>query len=373
MEKKWIELSSDEKREERFKKWLSPASVKFSTPKSEKVYKEKVQRLIDVIQLKKPDRVPVMLPIANFPVYYAGSTLHKAMYDYNEIRRSWLKFLHDFDLDIRGPSIILPGKVLENLDYKLYRWPGHGLKPEASSYQCVEGEYMKADEYDALINDPSDFWMRVYLPRIFGAFEPFRILTPFTTLSEVPIGYFIPYTLPQVQDSLQALLDAGKETAKWFEVIMEIDREALAAGSPSIGTNVTKAPFDVIGDTLRGTQGIMTDMYRQPGRLLEALERIASLNIDAVVSKANVTGDHIVFMPLHKGSDGFMSAQQFETFYWPTLRKLILGMIAEGLVPLLFAEGSYNTRLEIVNCLPRGSVIWWFDQTDMTQSQRNSG
>jgi uroporphyrinogen-III decarboxylase len=60
-----------------------------------------------------------------------------------------------------------------------------------------------------------------------------------------------------------------------------------------------------------------------------------------------------------------MSTKQFETFYWPSLRKICLALIDEGIVPSLFAEGSYATRLEIVNEFPKGAVSWRFDRTDM--------
>jgi hypothetical protein len=40
MVKKWAELSPDERREERFKRWLSPANVNFSTAAAEKTIKK---------------------------------------------------------------------------------------------------------------------------------------------------------------------------------------------------------------------------------------------------------------------------------------------------------------------------------------------
>ena len=43
--------------------------------------------------------------------------------------------------------------------------PGHGLPKDASMNQIVEGEYMMADEYDAYMTDPSDYFMRVMTPR----------------------------------------------------------------------------------------------------------------------------------------------------------------------------------------------------------------
>ena len=155
MEKAWSELTSDEKREERFKKWLSPTEAKFDSTAAGGLYKERVQRLIDVINVNEPDRVPVMLPITFFPTYYSGSNLRTVMYDYDELRRTWFKFLDDFELDIYpGPGVVSPGRIFEKLDYKLFNWPGHGLDINVTSQQYVEGEYMKPDEYDTLIEDP---------------------------------------------------------------------------------------------------------------------------------------------------------------------------------------------------------------------------
>ncbi len=373
MEKQWADLTPYERREKRFKQWLSP-DVQFSSPAAEKAYKEKVMRLINAIQIKEPDRVPVILPAGFSPAYYAGKTLQTVIYDYDELRQAWLKFLHEFDADTySSPGGVLPGKVFEILDFKLYKWPGHGLSSNVSSYQFIEGEYMKADEYDALIENPSDFWMRVHLPRLFGALEPFKRIPSFTTIVEIPSNYFIPYTMPDVQAAFQALVDAGRETAKWLEVVRECDREALRTGFPALRGGIVKAPFDTIGDTLRGTQGVIMDMYRQPEKLLEALDKIALLTVASAVSAVNASGGCSVFMPLHKGDDVFMSNKQFERFYWPTLKKVVLGLIEEGIVPLLFAEGKYNNRLEIIKELPRGMVIWQFDQTDMAKAKEVLG
>jgi len=315
-----------------------------------------------------------MLPIAFFPAYYAGSNLQRIMYDYDELRRIWSKFIDEFEMDVyAGPGVVAPGRVFEKLDYKLFNWPGHGLNADASSYQFVEGEYMKADEYDALIEDPSDFWLRVYMPRIFGTLEPFRKLNTFSSIIEIPIGYFIPYTRPDVRAAFQALLDVGREVTEWQKVVEECDQRALAKGIPSLRGSFTKAPFDIIGDAMRGTQGILLDMYRRPDKLIEAMEKITPLVIKTAIASANSAQGVVITIPLHKGADGFMSGKQFETFYWPTLKKVILGIIAEGIVPVLFAEGSYNTRLEMVSDLPRASVIWWFDQTDIAGAKNVLG
>jgi hypothetical protein len=163
------QLSPDEKQEALFQKWISAEGVEFVSPEAEKAYKERATRLKDAIQMKKkPDRVPVFLIDGIFPALYAGFTPQEVMYDYDKCAIAWKKYVLDFAHDGHiGAVVPGPGKLLDILDYKLYSWPGHGVAPERP-YQCIEGEYMKADEYDAFIDDPSNFYSNVYLPRIFG-------------------------------------------------------------------------------------------------------------------------------------------------------------------------------------------------------------
>jgi len=374
MEENWAELSQDEKREARFQRWLSPPGMKFANEEAEKAYKERVTRFIKAFQLEEPDRVPCILPAQNFPAYYAGTNLQTVMYDYDELKRAWLKFLNDFEMDTyTGPVMVPPGKALEAVDYKLYKWPGYGLSSNVTSYQCVEDEWMKAEEYDDLIKDPTNFWLRLYLPRVFGALEPFSRIPAFTTIEEIANTSFLPFGNPEVQAALNAMMAAGNETMKWMAAVGEVMGIALAAGYPGIMGGLAKAPFDTLGDTLRGTQGIMMDMFQRPDKLLEALERITPLSIDSALAMINSSSTPIIFMPLHKGADGFMSEKQFLTFYWPTLKKVIMSLVDEGVMPILFAEGSYNSRLDIIKELPRGAVAWYFDQTDIFRAKEVLG
>ncbi len=376
MEKKWEELSPDEKQEEMFAKWLSPEGIEFASPAAEKVYKERVTRLKDAVQLKKlPDRVPVC-PLPNFfPAFYYGVTPQEAMYDYDKCAKAWKKFILDFEPDVHmgcaGPG---PGKFFEILDYRLYSWPGHGVLPE-HSYQCNEGEYMMANEYDALIQDPSYFFSNVYLPRVFGALEPFKMLPALTGILEMyGVAFnFIPFGLPPVQAAYKALFEAGAEALKWAGAVGGFDAEMAKSGFPVLAGGFTKVPFDVIGDTLRGTKGIMLDMYRQPDKLIEAMEAITPLMIKLGVGAAQMNKKPTIFIPLHKGADGFLSDEQFKKFYWPCFRKVLMGLIDEGCVPFPVAEGGYNTRLEVIKDLPKGKTLWMFDTTDMAKAKKTIG
>jgi uroporphyrinogen-III decarboxylase len=156
-------------------------------------------------------------------------------------------------------------------------------------------------------------------------------------------------------------------------LVGEFAQRGAAMGYPGFSFVFGKAPFDTLGDTLRGTQGIMKDMYRQPEKLLEAIDRVTAITINTLITQSNATGSQIAMFPLHKGADGWMSQKQFDTFYWPSLKKIINALYEEGILALCFAEGAFNTRMESVNEFPKGTVCWYFDQSDMAKAKKILG
>jgi len=381
MEKKWEEMSADEKQEAQFQKLLSPKDpegndLQFQSPEAEANYKANITRFKDALQLKKtPDRVPVVVFPNMYPYIYAGMTIEEAMYDYDKCVAGYKKFVLDFKPDVHmgaaGPG---PGKFYEILDYKLYKWPGHGVASE-HSYQCVEGEYMKAEEYDLLMADPSFYFRNFYLPRVFGALEGFTMLPPLTGILEIyGVAFnFIPYALPPVQGTFKALFEAGAEALKWAMAIGGTDAELKTLGFPNIFGGFTKAPFDVIGDTLRGTRGIMMDMYRQPDKVLKAMEALVPIMIGMGIGASQQTGNPLIFIPLHKGADGFLSDEQFKKFYWPTLKQVIVGLVEGGCIPFPALEGHWGSRLKVIQDIPKGKTAWMVDQTDMAKVKETLG
>jgi uroporphyrinogen-III decarboxylase len=373
-EKKWEEMTPNEKRDFRFKRWLDAPGVKFINAKAEANYKARVQRLIDAINLKEPDRVPVQLPAGFFPAVYSGGNLKKSMYSNAELERAWKKFARDFDSDTaNGPGLVFPAKVLEMIGHNLHKWPGHGLPDDGDMYQFIEGDYMKPEEYPSLIRDPSDFWMRSFLPRVAKVFEPFKMLPPMSPKMGVPVGYVGAFANPEIQKAYKTLFAAGKETVKWSKTLGRINKYNIEHGFPSMGGGSSGAPFDMIADTLRGTAGAIMDMYRRPQEIQEAMEMIAPIAIKGVLDSTKNSLSPIITMPLHKGDDSFMSDKQFEKFYWPTFKKVMTAFINEGLVPMPFAEGSYSRRLEIIKEMPQGSIIWWFERMDMARAKQVLG
>jgi hypothetical protein len=371
----WDKMTREQKRLYRMNLFLNPPGMKFASPEAEDTYRVRAQRIVDVYDVKEPDRIPVHLPIGNLPFNLAGLRMYDAMYDLEKAILACKAFNEKYADELETLSFpnAVPGKVLEILDYKLYAMPGHQLSVDAPGYQFVEGEYMKVDEYDDLILDPSNFWLRTYLPRVYGAYESFRKWVPLTDMLEIPMGELFQLALPEVQDTLQRMIDAGKEMQKRMEISARLIDFGPHQGFPNISMRFGFAPFDAIGDTLRGTRGIVTDMFRCREKLAKAVDLMADLTIDSMLSAPNFSTLNTVLFPLHKGADGWMSEEQFNNLYWPSLKKVMDALIAEGIICVMFAEGGYNTRIETVKDFPKGSVVWWFDQTDMAKAKKVLG
>ncbi|HEY3343684.1 MAG TPA: uroporphyrinogen decarboxylase family protein [Anaerolineaceae bacterium] len=373
----WNKMTADEKFQARLSLWLSTEGKPFATPEAAKAYQERAQRYADVVQLKEPDRVPRTLIMGDFPAHYAGVTIGDMFYNPAKIVECNVKLLRDFDLDYQTGGSNLPGKAFDRMDYKTYRWPGNQLQV-SQGFQYIEGEYMTADEYDAFIADPEAFCLRIYMPRVFGALGGFQALPALYASTEIAFlpALLAPFGLPPVQEGLKALMEAGQATLEFMGATAQVGAVGLGEmGLPGTAGGFSKAPFDFIGDTLRGTRAIMKDLYRYPNKVLAACDAMVPLAIQMAVNAANMTGCPFVMLPLHKGADGFMSNDQFAKFYWPSFKAVLDGLIAEGLVPSLFVEGGYNQRLAYIAeaGVTPGRSIWTFDQTDMAQAKKFFG
>lgn len=367
---------ADQRQEERFEIWMTGEGIPFEDDTTKRAYRERVTLIKEAIQLRKrPDRIPICPSAGFFPIEYGQRTMYETMYDYSVLQKVWEKYHTDFAPDaFNGPTNIVPGKILEILDFNLYHWPGHGV-PKDGEYQFVEAEYMKQEEYLDLIDDPTAFFLNKYFPRIFGTLKAFEGLPLFPPVNEIPSvpPAVMPFGSEAMKNAFTALNHAGEEALRWRTKAGEISGRIMGKGFPAFVGGSTKAPFDVIGDSLRGTKGIMLDMFRCPEELKEACERLTPIMVKCGVASCKANGHIMPFIPLHKGADGFLSDDMFRTFYWPTLKQLIIGLANDGLVPVLFAEGGYDQRLEVISDLPKGKAVWWFDRTDMARAKETVG
>lgn len=338
------------------------------------LYRQREQRVLDAVALKKPDMVPILPMFSFFVARYAGMTIQEVMYDPEKLFEAQWKTMIDFapDMDNNPFNLRLLGPILETLDYQQLRWPGHGLSAD-HTYQFVEGVYMQAEEYDHFLLDPLDFLMRRYWPRVFAALKGFEKLPPLHNFMcyymGVPTG-FAAFTLPEVIKALDAMKAAGEKSLQIISYSRKYVESARQAGFPMQFGGVAQAPLDTLGDFFRGTKGLMLDMYRRPDKVLKACDKLLPIMLEMALNAAKASGIPRIFIPLHKGLDGFMSQEQFQRFYWPTLRQLMLDLVDAGLTPCPLWEGNCESRLPVIRDFPAGKAIYAFEATDMQKAKQ---
>lgn len=329
----------------------------------------RTKRVKDAYELRVPDRVPIALNFGYMLARLGGITNQELERNTDKAQELLEQCALQFQPDVISGLGFLPHASIA-LGDRQTQWAGYGLDADGT-FQYVEGEYMKADEYDSFLNDPTDFTLRTFMPRAFSELEGLASLPPLPILL---LGYSSlrmvrAFSSSGVIAAFEALAKAGRAVEALGAAAASGKQRMQALGFPmSFGTSsLITAPFDFMSDTLRGMRGIMLDMFRCPDKLLAAMQKVVPIVVDYAVTAAKRTGVPYCSIPLHRGSDGFMSIRQFEKFYWPSLKEMLLGLIEGGVTPTVFYEGVYDQRLSYLRELPKGKTIGRFDRSDMFQ------
>ena len=335
----------------------------------QELYAERDQRFKDALALRPTDRVPISARFGSLLADMEGVT-RQAMYEdtelaYRALEHAMLRFQPDHGSGLYhtpGPSAALGDRST--------KWPGYGNGPNVS-FQFNEHEFMKAEDYDAFLEDPADFAIRTYLPRVFSQLEAFAQFPPlaFTMLGYYSMMQFIHlFTTPEMVKAFESLCRAAQAQVAWVNAARESSLRLAALGFasfPIVQGALVEAPFDFMSDTLRGMRGIFRDLRLNPDKLLAAEEKIIGPQVETAIAICRARNFPYAFLPLHRGSDGFISIPDFERFYWPQLKTVLLRLVAAGITPVVFYEGIWDQRLKYLAKLPPGKTVGLFQRSDI--------
>jgi hypothetical protein len=278
------------------------------------------------------------------------------------------------------PILFYPSNYMECSGIVWFKWHGKHIHEANMMYQYVEGEYtkedeyMKEDEYGEAIHDITKFMMNKWIPRSFSNLSGLAKVDFRNSMWFGHMGSFAAFSDPEIVKSFETLAKTGKMLLDWFIYLGEYQaRMKEKFGMPPLYAGFAYAPFDMIGDTMRGTSGILMDMYEHPDELLALIDVVTKFAIKDCIAGNSGKAVPYVWFWLHKGIDEFMSDECFKKFYWPSLRQYITEVANAGLTPMVYIEGAYNNRLEYLKEVPPGKVIYNFEYTDMAKAKKVLG
>ena len=342
-------------------------------PPPTELYRERLKRIADAVKARKPDKVPILMEFGYLVASYSGITYQDFVYNSQKCAKAYEKIVTGLEPDVFHCLPFDSGSAMETIGTNVVKWPGRGLGPNIS-HQYVEGEYMLADEYNSFLEDPTGFMLRTYLPRTCQTLEVCQALPG-------PLDYFgftrgsIPPIFSEVDfvTACQTIFQTSQISREWNITWRTFVKDIEEKGYPAITLTGGQAPFDFFSDHLRGMKGIMLDMHRQPDKLLAAMDSILPVLIRKIKNPTSISRNGLVFMGPHRGAEGFMSLKQFEKFYWPGLKAIILAVIESGFTPYVLWEGDYTSRLKYLAELPAGKIIHRMDRTDLFQAREVLG
>lgn len=240
---------------------MNASRLPFGTPPAdaERLYRQRLARYVTAMRNEKPDMIPIRPFVAEFTAKHAGYTCQEVTHDYTKAFDAAVKCAQDFGWDAVVPNMVYVWTGLaQAMGLRYYAIPGIEI-PHNSGFNYIEPPedlaWMRADEYDALIDDPTAFLYNIWLPRV--STEVSKIGEPSTYRNNL------------------SFVKGGMAMLQYFYAFgPQIDRLRQEAGTVSAIAGIFKAPFDILADKLRGYVGLTMDMHTQPGKVLAACEAL---------------------------------------------------------------------------------------------------
>ena len=320
-------------------------------------YQERLNRYVTALRNEKPDCIPIRPFVAEFVAKYAGYTCQEVTHDYRKAFQAVLKCARDFDWDAMVPNMVYVWTGLtQALGLKYYAIPGIDVPPN-TPFQYLEPPeqraFMKPDEYNMLIDDPTSFLYNVWLPRVSREIA-----------GEDSFSY----------RSKLALVKGAMAMSEYFNALAsQAERMRRETGTVSAIAGILKAPLDIIADKLRGYIGLIKDLHRQPEKVLEACEVLAPHLTKVALMTADPTKTVPIGFWMHRSYVPFINMKHFKNIFWPTLKPIIEELWSHGHQVLFYAEGDWTPHLETFAELPEGSIVFHIDRTDILEAHKKLG
>lgn len=324
----------------------------------ETLYRQRLNRYLTAMRNEKPDMVPVRPFVAEFTAKYAGFTCQEVTHDYNKAFIAARKCAADFDWDATVSNMVYVWTGLtQAIGLTYYGVPGIDVPPDTGFQYREPSEdnaFMKADEYDALIDDPTAFLYNTWLPRVSADIRPMDAHTSY-------------------RNNLALVKGAMAMNSYFAAYGPHVDLLRRECGTVSAIAGIFKAPFDILADKLRGYIGLTMDMVQQPEKVLMACEALMPHLYNVASTSADPAHQVPIGYWMHRGCIPFVSKGQFESHYWPTTRPIIEELWRQGHQTLFYAEGNWGHHLDSFAELPDASIVYHVDRGDVFKTHEKLG
>jgi len=339
----------------------------------QQLYAERLKRYVTAMRNEKPDKIPIRPFVAEFTAKYAGFTCQQVTHDYEMAFVAARKCAADFDWDaIVANMVYVWTGLTQAIGTKYYGVPGIDVPPD-TGFQYLEPPeeeaFMKPNEYDALIEDPTGFLFNIWLPRISAdVISSHHEEHEGHEVNKDKNGGRVLY-----RNNL-SFLKGGMAMLNYFNAFgTQVELMRTESGTVSAISGILKSPLDIIADKLRGYLGLVTDLFERPDKVLAACEALMPHLLHVALSGADPDKNVPIGFWMHRGCVPFISQKHFDNFNWPTLKPIIEEIWRHGHQVLFYAEGSWDAHLDAFAELPDQAIVYHVDMGDIFEVNKVIG
>lgn len=300
----------------------------------------------DAMQFRKGDRVPHISNFVFWPILNAGYKLSEACRDWDIMEKCQRSFMDEFAFDQVRPiagTLCNPPAMIDNIG------EGFNIFDDANGTVSIRDmRLLMADEYDAFIADKGRYEWETILPRKYPRWNKL--------------------TVGDLVQPLEEFNKFNRHMAKMTDVAR------LEYGIPKISAMMGGMPgIEQLFCTYVGMRGMSSDLRRYPDKIKLACE-VMERNTDAVIKQIGDTnldesGSAFTIM-ISLLSHVFLNPKQWETFYWPRLKRILDAVVAANKTAYIFVEGKIDRFYSYFEDFPAGHIALHLEQDDLYEARR---
>ncbi|MBV7273969.1 hypothetical protein I6U48_13760 [Clostridium sp. PL3] len=313
----------------------------------QKIYDEKVKRIVTTSNHQEPDRVPVLSMFGTWAISYAGGTVQE-MADNPEKEIEYFCKPHE---DIYSDATYTAGLAFDAKTADILGTKSHFISDDGTTVQHHETCLMETEEYPELISDPMGYTFNKLMPRKCANLNK---------------------SSSENYETLKNLVEHWKVKGAAQAKLVSTLKEKL--GVPVITGNFVYPPMDAIFDYYRGFKGTSLDMRRNQKELQEGVEALFDFCSGLMgITPETKSVPEFPFYATMMHMPTFMNPKQFEKFFWPTYEKMWRKVYECGGKLIIFLEGNWENKYEFLNSFPKNFALGILEGDDVFKAKKLIG
>ncbi|MFZ7132385.1 MAG: hypothetical protein ACOWWR_08510 [Eubacteriales bacterium] len=307
------------------------------------LYQARKQDILLTTNHKLPKHVPVVSNLVTWPAAYRKQKMAD-LYEDPDLYVRTMSSVYD---DIYADCYFSVGVSPNIPAYDLLGSKTFFISSDGTTMQHKQDCKMLASDYDALIGDPVKFMVNVLAPRRYPNLNDTR------------------------ENVKKLLIKVLKQIAKFRganKALNETVKNKYNILPLRSGTTMV-SPFDIIFDRLRGFQNTLVDVRRYSDKLLAATKALAPKYM-APIQKINFEYPFVGATP---HAPTYLGAKNFEKFYWPTYKAMIIAIAEKGSKAMINLEGKWRSLYPLLLDMPQSSIVGIVEEDDPFEAKKLIG